>query len=278
MALRYVRSAEEMGISFASNKDYTLTKSQRRKAKELGITEDEMIERLIRIQNREKPIISIIIPVYNCEKYIRQSVESALKQTYHSFEVIVVDDGSTDGTLDIITEYENVTVLIKPNGGTASALNTGIRNAKGIWIKWLSADDVLKKDYLSNIMKTVTITDAIYYTNYDIIGEDGNVIKRFTEPELRNFRSNEEQFEELMKYYYGNGSSSLIHKSVFEKVGLFDESLPHSEDYEFWLRASKNNIRFVLIPNYDLEYRRHPDQLTNKVGGSLDMEIKKKYV
>jgi teichuronic acid biosynthesis glycosyltransferase TuaG len=268
--MEYVR----LGVKLSSTG--SLTDAQIRKAERLGISFEEMTKRIERINNMEKPLVSIIIPVYNCEKYVRECVESALKQDYDSFEVIVVDDGSTDGTLDILTSIDGITLLIKNNGGTASALNAGIRNAKGNWIKWLSADDVIKPDYLKNMMNVLTITDAIYYTNYEVIDEYGNHLRNFIEPEIRNFRSNEEQFEELMKYFYGNGSSSLIHKSVFEKIGMFDESLTHSEDYELWLRASKMGIRMVLIPTLDLKYREHPDQLTKKIGGSLDGQIKRK--
>jgi teichuronic acid biosynthesis glycosyltransferase TuaG len=87
--------------------------------------------------------VSIIIPVYNCQKYVGYAIESALNQTYEDVEVIVIDDGSFDDTLDIITQFDGITVLVKNNGGTASALNEGIKTAKGDWIHWLSADDVL---------------------------------------------------------------------------------------------------------------------------------------
>jgi len=271
-----------MGSVFSGNMDRTLTESQKLKAISLGISEAEMIDKIVRIQNREKVDISIIIPVYNGEKFIKECVESALNQTYLSKEIIVVDDGSTDGTLDILTQIEDITVLIKPNGGTASALNTGIRNAKGNWIKWLSADDVLLPNYLDvmtdHIINSSNIKEKIYYCDYDVIDETGSIKRRFTEPISRNNKSNKEQFEELMKYYYGNGSSSMIHKDIFHRIGLFDEKLGHSEDYEFWLRASKNGIRFELVPQVLLRYREHKDQLTKKVGGSLDMEIKKRYV
>jgi len=218
-------------------------------------------------------MITIIIPVYNCEKYVKFAIESALNQTYKDKEIIVVDDGSTDGTLNILTKITGITVLIKPNGGTASALNTGIRNAKGEWIKWLSADDVLYPDALETMMKRIEkmddINNSIFYTHYDIIDESGIITHHFEEPETR-------EDGELWKRFYGNGSSSLIHKKVFEKCGLFDSSLRHSEDYEFWLRCSVYGVKLQLIPEYTLKYRRHPDQLTNKIGGSLDEQIRKK--
>lgn len=264
-----------MGSVFSM--DETLTESQKEKAKRMGISEEEIIQKILRINGMEKPKVSIIIPVYNCEKYIKECIESALNQTYNSYEVIVIDDGSTDKTLDILTGIDGITVLIKSNGGTASALNTGIKNAKGNWIKWLSADDVLYHNYLDVMMKCAINPDVIYYCNYERINEYGVKIKNFIEPPIRDFKSNKEQFDELMKYFYANGSSSLIHKSVFERFGYFDDTLRHSEDYDMWLRASKNNIRFGLVSEILLKYRVHPEQLTNKVGGSLDEVIRARY-
>ncbi len=222
--------------------------------------------------------VSIIIPVFNCEKYIGYAIESALNQTYEDVEVIVIDDGSFDDTLDIITQFDGITVLVKNNGGTASALNEGIKTAKGDWVHWLSADDVLHTTAIEDMMNIIKDKDKIYYTNYDVIDESGTVIGDFEEPVLRNLKSIQDKKTELMSFYYGNGSTSMIHKSVFKKIGHFDEELAHSEDYEFWLRAISHGIDLWNIPIKTLYYRRHADQLTNKVGGSLDTEIRNKYV
>lgn len=247
----------------------TLTESQMRKAKQLGLTYDEMVARLRRINNMETPQVSIIIPVYNGAKYIKECVESCLNQTYDSYEIIVIDDGSTDETLNILCGFDYITVLIKPNGGTASALNTGIKNAKGKWIKWVSADDVLYPNTIEEMMKSVNDDFTIYYTNYHIIDSDSNITGQFIEPDRDT--------NQLWSLFFGNGSSSMIHKNVFDKCGFFDDSLPHSEDYEFWLRATQvYGVRMKLLPFFSLKYRRHPDQLTNKVGGSLDSLIKNK--
>lgn len=258
-----------MGTAFSGGLDGNLTESQRRKAKLLGWTHEQMVAHLQRINNMEHPEISVIIPVYNGEKYIKACVESVLAQTFDRFEVIVIDDGSTDHTLDILCQIENITVLIKPNGGTASALNMGIKNARGSWIKWISADDVMYPDCLQKLSDHPKNNNTIYYTHYDIIDSEGKLIDQFIEP-VR-------QESQLWSFFYGNGSSSIIHKDVFKKCGLFDDTLPHSEDYEFWLRASQvHGIKLELIPQITIQYRRHPDQLTNKVGGSLDSLIKNK--
>lgn len=221
---------------------------------------------------------SIIIPVYNGEKFISECVYSALRQK--GCEVIVVDDGSTDNTLKILTGIDGITVLVKPNGGTASALNTGIRNARGEWIHWLSADDVLYPGMVDKILERINEIECkeryIFYTDYDIIDEDSYIIGEFLEPLHRNDKTQEERFNELMGNYYGNGSTTMIHRSVFEKV-KYDETLAHSEDYDFMLHAMKEGYDMRLIPIKTLKYRRHKDQLTNTVGGSLNEVIRSRY-
>lgn len=215
-------------------------------------------------------MISIIIPVFNGERYLRECIQSALDQDYGDKEIIVIDDGSMDKTKDILLEFDGINQVWKLNGGTASALNSGIKNSSGEWIKWLSADDVMYPNALSKFaLADKPDTNAIYYTHYDRIDENGNILSEFMEP------VRDESI--LWSFFYGNGSSSFIHKSVFEKCGLFDESLGHSEDYEFWLRATQvYGVKLRLLNFKSIKYRMHPEQLTNKVGGSLDEYIKKK--
>lgn len=219
-------------------------------------------------------MISVIIPVYNCEKYIIDAIESVKQQSYKDYEIIVVDDGSTDGTLKLIRGITDITLICKLNGGPASALNAGIKEAGGEWIKWLSADDMLTPYALQILIDHAIYKDAIYYTDYiryDVRKES----KTFWQEPKRNELTQHERNEELFKYFYGNGSTSLIHRSVFDKCGWFDESLPHSEDYEFWLRCCiLYDIKMIHIPEFTLIYRIHPDQLTNKVGGRLDNQIR----
>src|SRR3989338_4728600 len=97
--------------------------------------------------------ISIIIPVYNTEKYLEQCIESALHQSYCDVEIIAVNDGSTDQSVSILNKYKNnIIVIDKKNGGTASALNLGIKNMTGDWFKWLSADDILKENAIEKLV------------------------------------------------------------------------------------------------------------------------------
>ena len=265
-----------MGISLKDG----LTENHKKAAQLMGITDEEMYNRLVRLQPGYIHPCAIIIPVYNGEKYIVEAIVSALNQTV-TCEVIVVNDGSTDGTHDILCGIPNITYLIKNNGGTASALNIGIRNCNANWVHWLSADDVLYPDAVENMLKEISITpnnsNYIYYSDYDIIDKNSNIIGEFIEPIERNFKTREERFKELMGNYYGNGSSTMIYKSVFEKIGYFDEELDHSEDYDFLLKAMYNGMDLKSIPIKTLRYRYHDEQMTKKVGGNLNDLIRSRY-
>lgn len=214
--------------------------------------------------------VSIIIPVYNSEKYLRKTIESALQQTYADIEIIAVDDGSNDRSPNILKEYDDkIKVITKVNGGTGTALNTGIESMTGEWFKWLGNDDVLEKDAVEIMIKEIKkigieSNNYIFYTNYSLIDKNDNFIKELIEPNY-NEQSNFERNVILLDHYYGNVNTSLIHKSIFDRFGLFDEKIGHREDYEFWLRCCIfYNCRLYLIPINTLQYRIHDDQITNK--------------
>lgn len=235
---------------------------------------------------KKQPTVSVIIPVYNCERYIPLAIESVRMQSWKSLELIIVDDGSDDGTTELLQKIidprvPEVQVIYQlQNKGTASALNEGIKHARGEWIKWLSADDMMYPNCIQDMMifgvedNAKQSKNAIFYSDYDIIDERGSLIGDFIEPD-RNQQDHETRTKELFSHFYGNGSTSLMHKNVFKKCGLFDESLKHSEDYEFWLRATALfNVSMIRVPTKTIKYRRWSGQLTNRVGGSLDEQIK----
>lgn len=257
-----------------------LTESEKKGAELMGISEAEMFERLNSLEDDRLFSVTIVIPVYNGEKFIEECINSAKNQTEKDIEIIVVNDGSTDGTHDICKSINGITYLIKPNGGTASALNCGIRNSHGMWIHWLSADDVLYPTAIEDMLDTINRTEDndkyIYYSNYDIIDENSSIIGEFIEPIERNYASQADRFNELLCNYYGNGSTSMVHRSVFKKI-KYDETLAHSEDYEFMLHAMTEGYDMKLVPSKTLKYRRHAGQLTNTVGGSLSEFIRSKY-
>lgn len=212
--------------------------------------------------------VSIVVPVYNTEKYLEECIESCLRQTYQNIEIIAVDDGSTDGSAKILEKFsKQIKVIRKENGGTPSALNAGIKSMGGEWFKWLSADDALYENAIEALVREAESQgepgkSCIFYSSYDIIDENSHVVGEFIEPNYNNLNSLQRNTI-LLDHYFGNGSTSLIHKSVFERFGIFDESIGYKEDYEFWMRCCLiHDCNLFLIPQKLAKYRVHPTQLT----------------
>jgi len=211
--------------------------------------------------------VSIIIPVYNAEKYLEESLNSALNQTYQDLEIIAVDDGSTDNSPKILKKYsDKIRIITKKNGGTASALNVGINKATGDWIKWLSADDVLYPNAVEELIleaeKLQNKKNTILYSNHDRIDSSGKVIKQFIEQNCNDMNPFDVNVI-LLDHFIGNATTSLIHKSLFDKYGYFDEKIGYQEDYELWLRfCLQFNCRLHLVPKILAKYRIHERQLT----------------
>lgn len=239
---------------------------------------------------------SIIIPFYNQKhKYLWEAIESCFSQEHFpsaEYEVIVIDDGSGNNVdqyqnlmmLETFRKnHENFRFISKTNGGTASALNVGIKQAKGEYIKWLSSDDVLMPNYLERMFYHMSsLTDlersevSIFFSDYNVIDDSGEIINTWFEPAW-NAKTYWDRKKYLWMSFYGNASSSLIHRSVFQKCGFFDEELRHSEDYDFWLRcAMVYDYDMYHVPEPLIKYRIHSGQLSKQPGlfGSLDHELR----
>lgn len=194
---------------------------------------------VISINNKfmDLPLVSVVIPVYNGEKYLCEAIESVLAQTYPQIEIIVVDDGSTDSTVDLLSKYKDKIYLFqKKNGGVASALNLGIKLAHGEFIAWLSHDDVFLPE---KIQKQVDffVNNKVYcacHTNFEIIDSSGK--------HIRNIYSSSVDSKELPLHFlqsmHINGSTMLIRKKFLYMAGLFREDLLHTQDMDMWLRLS----------------------------------------
>lgn len=195
----------------------------------------------------DKFLVSIIIPVYNGKNYLKQAINSALNQTYENIEVIVVDDGSTDNTEVIAKKFKNkIKYIKKENGGVASALNLGIKSAKGQYISWLSHDDLYdqrKIEVEMNKIYELKNDMALVTCNYDFIDENGNFL--YSNKLDQNILKTHNSLIYLFNFVI-NGCALLINKKYFETYGLFDESLPSTQDFDMWFRIfRKNNVYFI---------------------------------
>ena len=223
--------------------------------------------------------VSVAIPVYNAERYLDECLRSVLDQTYGDTEVVAVDDGSTDSSAEMLDGYaDRVRVFHKPNGGTASALNYAYRRMRGDWFKWLSADDALKPhavEVLAGAARSLGWPrDRIFYAMYDFVNERGRKLGRLrsVEPD-NNAKTYFERNSILLHHFYGNGITSMFHKSIFERCGAFDESIGFAEDYEFWLRCCLlHGCKLHLVRENIARSRVHQSQLTRTRGGEVASE------
>jgi len=127
--------------------------------------------------------VSVIIPVYNSEKFLKESIESILSQSYENIEIIAVDDGSTDNSLEILNQFKgDIIVIHQKNQGLAGALNTGIKKMTGKWFKWFSPDDIMNPDAIETLVrKGIELGEnCIVYSNWDLIDEKGKFQNQIT--------------------------------------------------------------------------------------------------
>ncbi len=209
------------------------------------------------------PLFSIIIPLYNKEQSIRNTISSILKQTYDNFEIIVIDDGSTDNSLAIVKEINDsrIKVFSKKNGGVSSARNYGINKAKGTYILFLDADDILLSNSLSVyydlIMKYPNI--KVFTTNFNIIGTDGSIYTHCKKTKTSTIASPYRELY-LRKIYIRTGNT-LIHSSCFDEIGSFNENLSCYEDLEFNIRLL-DSFQVAYSPEVTFIYIREHSNLS----------------
>jgi glycosyltransferase involved in cell wall biosynthesis len=204
------------------------------------------------------PKVSVIIPVFNGTNYLREAIDSVLSQTYKNYEIIVVDDGSTDETWEIIESYgSRLRGIHKDNGGVASAFNCGIRNARGAYIAWLSHDDLFlpeKLEHQINFLNKFNQYRACY-TDYYVIDTKGNPVREVETP----WYPREKAIQGLFGDMYINGSTMLIERTCFNQVGLFSEELKYTQDAEMWLRLIRQ-FDIGRLPEKLIKQRTHPGQ------------------
>lgn len=200
------------------------------------------------IKTNNFPKVSIVIPVYNGSNYLKEAIESAINQTYPNIEIIVINDGSTDGgaTAEAAKLFaDQIIYLEKENGGISTALNLGIKIMNGDYFSWLSHDDVyLPHKIQSQVDFAQRENGKFVYSDYKYINEIGEELKINTEvADLSNLGP---MIYQLMVGYPINGCATLIHKDVFKKCGMFDSSLPSTQDYDYWFRVSQQVVPIYL--------------------------------
>ena len=219
-------------------------------------------------------LVSVVIPVYNSERYLEECLDSVISQTYQNVEIIVVDDGSTDSSPDILKRYsDRVSVFSKKNNGLTSALNLGINKMNGHWFKWFSPDDLMYPYTIETLVDEAKkySDDAIIYSNWNIIDDTGNILREFHESDYNDL-SNFDYNIRLLDGQQINVNTTLIPSHLFEKVSIRELNDPVAIDYDFFLcSALLHGTTFHLISKPLIKYRIHSDQLSHKnISKTLD--------
>ncbi len=194
-----------------------------------------------------KPIASVIIPTFNRERYLPIAIESVFNQIFKDYEIIVVDDGSTDNTQGVIEKYnKKIKYIYQNNAGVSSARNEGIRNAKGEWIAFLDSDDEWLPDYLLLQMERAISLPNVYthITNSLEIAKDGGQVNSFERRNLlKIFKGNSfliigEPLQLVIKHHLSTLQSTVVKREIILKAGLFNSDLTIAEDIDMISRMA----------------------------------------
>ncbi|QIR40492.1 glycosyltransferase [Tolypothrix sp. PCC 7910] len=206
------------------------------------------------------PLVSVVIPCYNAEQYLAETITSVLSQTWQDFEIIAVDDGSTDNTANLLRSYgSKIRAEFSPNRGASAARNLGTTLARGKFIQYLDADDLLRPDALEKRIQALVSSDAdVAYSDWQRLTENqagkfllGDVISRriedvHSDPQIALFTD-----------FWAPPAALLYHRRIVEAIGSWNESLPIIQDARFLLDAALMGGKFVYVPGVQADYRVH---------------------
>ncbi len=200
------------------------------------------------------PLVSVVIPVYNGEKKIQETIDSILNQTFSDFEIVVINDGSIDSTIEIIEKVSDsrLRLFSYSNTGLAASRNRGLAQASGEFISFIDADDLWTADKLEAQLRALREYPqaAVAYSWTDYINESSQFLHSG-----RRITATGDVYEKLLVMnFLENGSNPLIRRQALTAVGGFDESLPAAEDWDLWLRLAAR-YQFVAVQSAQVLYR-----------------------
>ena len=211
----------------------------------------------------DTPLVSVIIPTYNRGWCLMASIDSVLSQTFTDYELIVVDDGSTDDTLKQLSRYDQITVITQSNHGVSAARNKGISLSRGELITFLDSDDLWLPGKLTAQVRLFNQNpDAMICQTQEILIRNGKRIY----PKNRHLKASGYFFERSLGLCLVSPSAVMIKREIFNEVGLFDERLPACEDYDLWLRIGARRPIFLIDEPLVVKKGGHADQLSSQPG------------
>ena len=214
--------------------------------------------------NSRNPLVSVIIPTYNRGWIIKEAIDSVLEQDFIDYELIVVDDGSTDNTSDILQSYGNtITVIYQSNRGVSAARNRGVGASTGQLIAFLDSDDLwLPRKLSRQVAFFHAQPDAMINQTEEQWIRNGVRVN----PKNRHHKFSGMIFERSLELCLVSPSAVMLRRHLFEAVGMFDESLPACEDYDLWLRISCRYPVYLIETPLIVKRGGHDDQLSRAAG------------
>jgi len=209
--------------------------------------------------------VSVIIPTYNRGEVLERAIKSVLAQTYENYELIVVDDGSTDNTSRILSKYgDKIRYFSKLHGGVSSSRNFGLEKSEGTWVAFLDSDDYWLPQKLEKQIRFLQEHPDILVAQTD---EKWIRNGKFVNPMKKHRKYSGWIFPQCLPLCIVSPSAVIIHQRVFNDVGVFDENLPVCEDYDLWLRIAYK-YQIALIPEkLIVKTGGHSDQLSRQYWG-----------
>jgi len=212
--------------------------------------------------SNQNPKVSVIIPTYNRAKLLPRTINSVLNQTFQDFELIIVDDGSTDNTKEVIKGFQNKDERIKyvyqNNQGESGARNTGLRESQGEYVAFLDSDDEWLPEKLEKELELFKRSDRKHlgFVSCNALIKKGDGIREYKTPRYKN------NFKELLKRnFICSPSSVLIKNKVFNSVGVFDKKLKIGPDWDMWIRIARE-YDFDFVPEPLFKYYIHGNNIT----------------
>jgi glycosyltransferase involved in cell wall biosynthesis len=209
------------------------------------------------------PLVSVIIPNFNYANYVCDAIQSVIGQSYRNLEIIVVDDGSTDNSVDLITNsYPNIKFLVKENGGVSTARNLGIRESTGEYVCFLDSDDVWNLNKISlQVEVALAKNSSFVYSGYTECDSILNPLRDFA-PKHEGDCEIHYRLKPTSAIALLGTSTALISRGVVNEIGFFDPRLKTSADWDFMRRVSKI-ADFDFVPKSLVLYRRHTENMSS---------------
>ena len=227
-----------------------------------------------------KDLVSVIIPVYNASFYLKECIESVLHQTYYNLEIVIIDDGSTDNSVDIVKSYQydnRIKIITQKNRGAATARNVGIKNSRGKYIQFLDADDILSLNKIEEQLKTLESYKHVYnrvvvFSKWESLKK---TIKGCKEYICHTYENPIDILADFMKYEAMLiPHCYLVPRHIIDIAGLWDESLSLNDDGEWFARIIASSDILVYCNDTMVYYRDTPNSLSkSKSVRAMNSEI-----